>query len=190
MLKTNDTWKDGYELLPRKISFNDKKIQFTPIEDSTSLLKSLTPLELNNREDKSYRYTARSASEVKAFAINSLTSLGYGNFATCDQLADLAETLFARFKTNYLKCRMDLVYTDSCRKFHIDSLYVRAITTLLGPGTEYKLNSKSNEIHQVETGETILLKGLRSSGKKPKVLHRSPPISKLGIKRLVFVMDY
>lgn len=189
MIKTIDTWSKGYEILHDTVKFSKENI--TEVTSKATFNKEVyAPVNPTDRTDQSYRYTARSANEVSAFAINTFLSLGYNDFSSCHQLKVLAETMFERFKTNYLKCRMDLIYSDSCRKFHIDSLHMRSITTLIGPGTEYKLTKNNCEIHQVKTGDTILLKGSMYPGKRSKVLHRSPQISKLGIHRLVFVMDY
>ena len=192
MQSTQETWKKGYEVMPTNIqlpAISFRQVQDSELKTSSSELDALFPDDPQKAE-RSYRKTIRSIGEVKGFAEQSLLALGFSDLSVAEQLQDLAAQLIKRFKLNYLHCRMDLVYTDSCRKFHIDNLYTRAITTLIGPGTEYKLMSKSNEVLQVKTGETILLKGLKHRGRSSKIVHKSPKISHLNTYRLVFVMDY
>ena len=84
---------------------------------------------------------------------------------------------------------MDLVYSDKCRRFHSDNVYLRSITTLIGPGTELMLTEEGNKILKINTGDTVLVKGAQFPGGS-SVLHKSPRISHLGLVRLLFVMDY
>ncbi|WDE97544.1 DUF1826 domain-containing protein [Lentisphaera profundi] len=187
MVKTKSSWSQGYEIINDTVSLSSVRNLVVPQNDMRGT--SFRHIETQNSDDKTYRLTARSVREIKAFATNALLSLGYNDFSTFDQIENLAEKMFIRLKTNYLKCRMDLVSSDSCKKFHMDNLMARAITTLIGPGTEYKFSKKPCQVYQVKTGDTIILKGGNYPGKKSKILHRSPKISHLGIERLVFVMD-
>ena len=192
MLKTSITWPNGYEVISNSITINEaERFQHKQCNSACTDTCQTKPIDGAMKYlDQSIRHLAKDPEEIKSFAINALKSLGYEDNNTCDKIKKLAEYMFSRFNTNHLKCRMDLVYTDSCRKFHVDTLYARSITTLLGPGTEFKLPKNSSEIFKVKTGETLLLKGLKHPGKNSKVVHRSPKISHLGVHRLVFVMDF
>ena len=141
-------------------------------------------------KDISIRKTAHSVEAVRGFVTDSLRTLGFASLNVEDQLASTSEMMFRRFKINRLKCRMDLVYSDKCRQFHIDRVYMRCITTLLGPGTELLFANDPSNIYQVKTGDALLVKGSLNPQNDFNVLHKSPSISHLGISRLVFVMDY
>ncbi len=117
-------------------------------------------------------------------------TLGYTDFTVCDHLQNLAAEFMKKFKVKKVNCRIDLTFSDNCRKFHADAVHARAITTLMGPATEYKSTCETAEVQQIETGETIILKGLRYPGPKTNTLHKSPMISHLDIYRIIFVIDY
>ena len=96
-------------------------------------------------------------------------------------------------KVDYLRLRMEVVSTNSCRKFHIDAVKSRLICTYRGQGTQYGLSMDSNDPEQFKTTPTsspILLRGtLWIEDKLKMILHRSPPIEGTGETRFVFVID-
>lgn len=105
----------------------------------------------------------------------------------------LADEMSALFKSPYLRLRLEAVANDACRKFHADNIKARLICTYAGPGTEIGLAGDAevpSDIRRVETGQPILLKGLKWPETKTRQLkHRSPPIEGTGQKRFVVVLE-
>ncbi|MFM7199357.1 MAG: DUF1826 domain-containing protein [Myxococcota bacterium] len=107
---------------------------------------------------------------------------------------------------------LSLLAHDACRQLHYDYLRLRLIVTYAGPGTEWlsedgvdraalesrwskaeKANAhiaREGALRQAQTGEVLLLKGAAWPGNSARgVVHRSPPIQALGLKRLVYKLD-
>ncbi len=85
--------------------------------------------------------------------------------------------------------RLEGVTGDSCRRFHVDQVPLRLITTYAGPGTQWLIGEEGvARVHDVPTGGVALFKG---RGRTPDIalLHRSPPIADTGNHRLVLVID-
>ena len=110
--------------------------------------------------------------------------------------ADIS-TLAAHFSkilnSKYIRLRLDIVTTDACRKFHVDAVQARLICTYKGLGTQIGNLNKDGEVvsvKQLETGVPMILRGtLWPRNTKAKLVHRSPPIEKLGEERLLLVLD-
>ena len=139
--------------------------------------------------DISLKELFRSADGVHSFINKSLKILGFSDLKIADYLESQAKEMFERFDVDQLTCRFDLTLSNKCKKFHVDTVQMRSITTLIGPGTELQFDD-DEQIYQVETGDTLLIKGKLFSGGNQTVKHRSPAIVGTGIGRLVFVMDY
>ncbi len=96
-------------------------------------------------------------------------------------------------QVDFLRLRLDVVSTNSCRKFHVDSVTGRLICTYRGEGTQCGISRDENEpvvIFSVPTGSPVLLSGSLSSKENGmELLHRSPPIEGTGVKRFVLVID-
>lgn len=144
----------------------------------------------NCNYDCSLRKTVFVADDVRSFILESLKELGFEGLAVTDYLEAHAKDLFDRFKPPQLNLRMDLVFSNKCKKFHVDTVHLRSITTLIGPGTELQFINDPEKLHQIEAGETLLIKGKLFPGGNQTVNHRSPAIEHLEIGRLVFVIDY
>ena len=114
-----------------------------------------------------------------------------------DYLSDDAVALSRKFadlmQTPYLRLRFDVVSTNACRKFHIDTVTARLICTYRGPGTEYGFSTEDGtlgDICSIETGTPFLLRGkLWPESPDAGLRHRSPPIEGTGVTRLVLVLD-
>ena len=110
--------------------------------------------------------------------------------------ADIS-TLAAHFskilKSKYIRLRLDVVTTDACRKFHVDAVQARLICTYKGLGTQIGNLNEDREVvsvKQLETGVPMILRGtLWPRNTKAKLVHRSPPIEKLGEERLLLILD-
>lgn len=110
----------------------------------------------------------------------------------CDDIAALAAIFASIVDARYLRLRLARVNTDSCRRFHVDAIHARLVCTYRGPGTQYGLSTDGAEpsrIYQVPTGAPILLRGTLWPGEATGLMHRSPPIERMGITRLVLVLD-
>ncbi|MEO1052558.1 MAG: DUF1826 domain-containing protein [Bacteroidota bacterium] len=102
---------------------------------------------------------------------------------------------------------LKVIDNDSCTKFHTDGYTLRLFTTYYGKGTEWLPEQavnrsglgKSNElivkdpkqVKRMDAFEVGILKGevpKRNSGVKG-IVHRSPSISHLGEKRIIFRID-
>ncbi|HVK66140.1 MAG TPA: DUF1826 domain-containing protein [Polyangium sp.] len=99
---------------------------------------------------------------------------------------------------------------DQCRKFHVDYVRLRLVTTYLGPGTEWlpedvvrreelapaplapaeanrRIVRDPGKIRRANAGDVVLLKGERYPGTERAAVHRSPPIQELGVSRVVLI---
>ncbi len=111
-------------------------------------------------------------------------------------VADLAEIFAAIVRSDAIEVRLEIVDTDSCRKFHADFVRARLITTYAGPGTEWlddedaarvKRGEEPRRIHALQAGEVGIFKG-RLASDRPAI-HRSPPIAGLGVRRLLLAIN-
>jgi Protein of unknown function (DUF1826) len=121
--------------------------------------------------------------------------------------------LLARFAlvagARRLRVWFGAVRTDQCRKFHVDYLRYRLVTTYVGPGTEWvsdddvrrealdhppecpcdankEIVRDLSRIRQAVPGEVLVMKGARHPNGRG-VVHRSPPIEGTGRVRVVLI---
>ncbi|MBM4375533.1 MAG: DUF1826 domain-containing protein [Deltaproteobacteria bacterium] len=108
-----------------------------------------------------------------------------------------------------LRVSLGAVRTDQCRKFHVDYVRYRLITTYVGPGTEWvpdaavrrealdhppdcpcdankEIVQDASAIRHAVPGEVIVMKGALHRNHHGAV-HRSPPIEGTGRVRVVLV---
>jgi hypothetical protein len=118
------------------------------------------------------------------------------------RLAHLAEA-------RRLRVSFGAVRTDQCRKFHVDYLRYRLVTTYVGPGTEWvpdeavrrevldhpadcpcdanqEIVRESSAIRHAVPGEVIVMRGALPARHRGAV-HRSPPIEGTGRVRVVLI---
>jgi hypothetical protein len=109
-----------------------------------------------------------------------------------DDIGALAQ-IFARVSGHpMVKIRLDVVQTDSCRKFHIDNIRLRLLCTYRGAGTEYGVAPRGEtpeRIERVQRATAALFRGRRWPGEATGMVHRSPPIAGTGETRLLLVID-
>ncbi len=111
------------------------------------------------------------------------------------------------------RCRLAAgpVRNDSCRKFHVDHIPLRLITTYAGPGTEWvpdhavdftaldhpescdcasppSLVRDPSAVRHATAGDVLLMKGELYSNDVRGQVHRSPPIQGTNITRYVVVL--
>ncbi|MEO1266697.1 MAG: DUF1826 domain-containing protein [Myxococcota bacterium] len=129
-------------------------------------------------------------------------------------LATDISILLSRFATfvdaSRLSVRFGAIRTDQCRKFHVDNVRYRLITTYVGPGTQWvpdnavhrgalsrpskdpndantKIVEHASAIRQAKAGDVLVMKGERHTNQSGAV-HRSPPIECSGDIRVVLVV--
>lgn len=111
-------------------------------------------------------------------------------------VADLAELYCSIMRLDELEVRLEVVTTDSCRKFHADYVGARLITTYVGAGTQWIDQADASRvseglepmrINSLSTGDVGLFKG--KLGTHHPAVHRSPPIGDTGQKRLLLVFN-
>lgn len=119
-------------------------------------------------------------------------------------------TRFTDFtSSNHLRVSFGAVRTDQCRKFHVDSIRYRLLTTYMGPGTEWLPDDAVRRealgrasihledpnkaivrdpaaVRRAVAGEVIVMKGARHPNQRGAV-HRSPPIECGAKVRVVLV---
>lgn len=110
-----------------------------------------------------------------------------------DDASALADLFAGLMDTDYLRLRFDVVTTNACTKFHVDTVKARLVCTYRGTGTQYGIATDGAEPRRVftmPTGAPILLRGkLWPESPKSGLLHRSPQIEGTGETRLVLVLD-
>ncbi|MEO9572818.1 MAG: DUF1826 domain-containing protein [Roseobacter sp.] len=108
-------------------------------------------------------------------------------------ITGLAEVFSNLLLARYLRLRLDVVKSNACRRFHIDSISARLICTYRGTGTQYGVSvdgAEPTRVFTVKTGAPCLLRGTLWPADPPSgLLHRSPPIEGTGQTRFVLVLD-
>jgi Protein of unknown function (DUF1826) len=121
--------------------------------------------------------------------------------------------LLARFAlvsdARRLRISLGAIRADQCRKFHVDYVRYRLVTTYLGPGTEWvpdeavrrealhhppdcpcdankEIVRDSSAVRHAVPGEVIVMKGALHPDRRGAV-HRSPPIEESGRIRVVLI---
>ncbi|QIQ86711.1 DUF1826 domain-containing protein [Erythrobacter sp.] len=130
----------------------------------------------------------------------SLADHGFGgrhlHRAFAEDVALLAGRLCAVMQCDSVEVRLEVVTTDSCRKFHADYVAARLITTYVGPGTQWltredaarvRSGGEPRRIHQLEPGDVGIFKGKLAT--EYPAIHRSPPIASAQGKRLLLVLN-
>jgi len=121
-------------------------------------------------------------------------------------ITSLAEQFFNRTESKRTKLKIEIVKTDMCRLFHVDNFRQRLLCTYLGPGTEWLNNSNVNrsalgkgcnqnivkdivKVNKANEFDVLVLKGSKYGNQHPGVVHRSPPIEKQGITRVLLKVE-
>ncbi len=116
--------------------------------------------------------------------------------ALIDDAALLAGLYCAAMDLARFELRLEVVRTDSCRKFHADYVSARLITTYVGEGTDWLDDDDAARVAAGETPLRInrlaafdvgLFKGKLATDRP--AIHRSPPIAQTGAARLLLVLN-
>jgi len=128
-----------------------------------------------------------------------------------DDLRQLLQQFVEVTGTDRVRLSFAVERTDKCRKFHVDHLRFRLITTYLGPGTEWAPGDQvcheamghpsdcpcdANKdivrdlasVRHARAGDVLLMRGTQNSREEGAV-HRSPSIQEAGITRILFVVS-
>lgn len=132
--------------------------------------------------------------------LSELRAAGYPENEVIETLAQDIGELAARYAAIYshtaLELRLDIITTNSCRKFHADYVGARLITSYVGRGTDWLSNDDADrvalgkepvQIHSLKPGDVGLFKG-KMATERPAI-HRSPPIEGTGETRLLLVLN-
>ena len=152
------------------------------------LLKELNSLDLNAVDDLDVTLDV-SASALTLAA--SLLASGYSEVLAGLLAADmmpLARALGTLVDVPRVRMRLEVVETDSCRKFHADYVTQRLLVSYRGPATQWVHVGDPEAIGQARTGDAAILKG-RLLMDEPAILHRSPPIAGTGVQRILLTID-
>lgn len=111
-------------------------------------------------------------------------------------IAVLANHFCAILGLAELEVRLEVVTTNSCRKWHADYVKARLITTYIGSGTQWlcqqdadrvKLGDEPQRINSMSPGDVGIFKGKLATD--TPAIHRSPPIDGTGEKRLLLALN-
>ena len=116
-------------------------------------------------------------------------------------------TLFIeRTISKKLKLQIEVVTTDMCRIFHMDNYRQRLLCTYRGPGTQWlghdnvnrdglrkgcnaRIVKNMDAINNASPFEVLIIKGAKYEGQNAGVVHRSPPIEKQAVTRVLLKID-
>ncbi len=131
-----------------------------------------------------------------------------GKSLLAEDIARIAVCFMNIIKEDVVQLYLKVVDNDACAKFHTDRYDLRLLCTYIGKGTEWieepYVNRKmlmhgenhhiikdSTKVQSMQPFEVGILKGEASKkNKNIGIVHRSPPISESGEKRLLLRLDY
>jgi hypothetical protein len=101
----------------------------------------------------------------------------------------LAERHIIRMGCSACRLRLEWIETDGCRKFHADVVTARLLTTYFGRGTQWRhAHEPDGAASELPAGSVAVFKGRLLAPDAP-ILHRSPPITGTGERRLLLAVD-
>jgi hypothetical protein len=138
---------------------------------------------------------------VEAALLAQLAAGGFAGGAQAHALlaadvTQLAGLFCAALDLARFELRLEVVRSDSCRKFHADYVTARLITTYVGEGTDWldeaesarlRAGEEPRRINRMGTFDVGLFKG-RLATDWPAI-HRSPPVAASGGVRLLLVLN-
>lgn len=127
--------------------------------------------------------------------------------------AQLVGRLAALAGPGPIKISLGSVRDDQCRRFHVDYLRLRLVTTYAGPGTQWlpedavdrhalehaidcspweaneRIARAPNAVRHARPGDVLVMRGSRFPGAEPRrgAVHRSPPLQGTGEARVVLI---
>ena len=110
-----------------------------------------------------------------------------------DDVAALAAVFAKIMRVPYLRLRLDVITSNSCRKFHIDPVTAQLVCTYRGTGIKYGVSTNGSDPDKVlivPTCAPIVMRGTNwPEHPKSGFLHQSPAVEGTGETRLVLKLD-
>ena len=143
---------------------------------------------------------ASTAARFTADLRSALSASGYAKSDEREMLVEdashLAELYSDILGLDQVEVRLEVVTTNSCRKWHADFVRARLISTYVGSGTQWLDAEASRQVKEghdpegfgvMAAGDVGIFNG--KHGTSEPAIHRSPPIAGTGEKRLLFVLN-
>lgn len=151
--------------------------------------------------------TSSSLNDVVLDQMNDMPLFTPGKIKFVRDIITLTTCFMKITESPQVRLILKIVADDACRKFHTDGYHLRLLCTYAGKGTEWiadryvnrsKLIKGSNEqiirdfnrVQSLEPFDVAILKGeVRAYPNRKGIVHRSPPIERMGEKRLLLRID-
>ncbi len=132
-----------------------------------------------------------------------LAEAGLPQGSMCDLLVGDIDALVRTFggllQTDRIDVRLEGVSHDACWKFHRDCVRARLLTTYRGPGTEWVRPRHADKalrtqkrfagpVERLQAHDVAIFKG-SCAGRGHGIVHRSPPIARTGLTRLLLCLN-
>lgn len=184
-------------------SIHQSDINISIYERDTSSLTN----EINDLLEQQFEF--RTSGDIDTMLKDIATVINPSKYKMISQDIENLLSLFKKLtKAKKFRLMLATINSNMCRKFHTDINDLRMLCTYSGPGTlwltEDNVNKKALEtsgdngsividnskVQQAKTGAVVILKGAIYPQEEIKaIVHRSPPVEKLGEKRLLLRID-
>lgn len=108
--------------------------------------------------------------------------------AVRDDIAFVVDVFACLLDAREVGLRLACTGRATCPDFHHDRVAIRLVSTVVGPGTEWRAASPGASLttHRARPSDIVLLKGAAYPGRTSGVFHGSPPVSG---RRLFYSLD-
>ena len=189
----------------QSIQFPETNLALWYREEQPDISHEIERLEAYSLADEKHEssFVSFESDLTRVFTSQGLDPKAFDNLrADAQQLMSLFQRIS---QPHELRFRLVTTDQDDCRRFHLDRVNMRLITTYQGPGTEYLKEHELDRLAERNggTNEDIMKLGTsshfpthavgimkgdpRNHGKG--LVHRSPAISATGIVRVLFCLD-
>lgn len=145
------------------------------------------------------RFTTQ-LTELESHLETALTASGFADLPVrallIEDVVQLSEKYGKIMGLDEVEIRLEIITTNSCRKWHSDYVKARLISTYVGTGTQWldsqdasrvRDGQEPQRINTMAAGHVGLFKGKMST--EWPAIHRSPPIAGTGETRLLLVIN-
>ncbi|MEM7525814.1 MAG: DUF1826 domain-containing protein [Pseudomonadota bacterium] len=112
-----------------------------------------------------------------------------------DDIVFLADQFATRAGADVIDVRLNRILDDACRRFHVDNVQLRLVTTYFGPGTEIVPDAFGPDARKLQREYAGPIDRLGAEdiaifkGGPDGVVHRSPPIANSGVSRSMLCLN-